>query len=111
MVDDEAADICDELTRFSDAQATLLTSRGLVYLTDLKLDGGRHATIVAASHADAESVARARSGRAGHRPNGLWFPSRPAPQPAAKDPLVCVSDRIARRLAASDAALEIAWCG
>ncbi len=60
MVDDEAADICDELTRFSDAQATLLTSRGLVYLTDLKLDGGRHATIVAASHADAESVARAR---------------------------------------------------
>lgn len=60
MVDDEAADICDELTRFSDAQAALLTSRGLVYLTDLKLDGDRHGTIVAASYADAESVARRR---------------------------------------------------
>lgn len=60
MVDDEAVDICDELTRFSDAQAALLTSRGLVYLTDLKLDGNRHGTIVAASYADAESVARRR---------------------------------------------------
>ncbi|GIQ76546.1 hypothetical protein [Bradyrhizobium sp. RD5-C2] len=60
MVDDEAVDICDELTRFSDAQAALLTSRGLVYLTDLKLDDGRHGTIVAASYADAESVARTR---------------------------------------------------
>lgn len=57
---DEAVDICDELTRFGDAQAALLISRGLVYLTDLKLDGDRHGTIVAASYADAESVARAR---------------------------------------------------
>jgi hypothetical protein len=60
MVNDEAVDICDELTRFSDAQAALLASRSLVYLTDLKLDGGRHGTIVAASYADAESVARRR---------------------------------------------------
>jgi hypothetical protein len=59
-VNDEAVDICDELTRFSDAQAALLTSRGLVYLTDLKLDGQRHGTIVAASYADAQSVARRR---------------------------------------------------
>ena len=59
-MNDEAVDVCDELTRFSDAQAALLTSRSLVYLTDLKLDGGRHATIVAASHADAQLVARAR---------------------------------------------------
>ncbi|WP_429022290.1 hypothetical protein [Bradyrhizobium sp. I1.14.4] len=57
---DQAVDICDELTRFSDAQAALLTSRDLVYLTDLKLDGNRHGTIVAASYADAVSVARAR---------------------------------------------------
>ncbi|MCA6096821.1 hypothetical protein QA635_24575 [Bradyrhizobium brasilense] len=60
MVTDEAVDICDELTRFSAAQAALLTSRGLVYLTDLKLDGGRHGTIVAASHAEAQAIARAR---------------------------------------------------
>ncbi|WP_159450435.1 hypothetical protein [Bradyrhizobium mercantei] len=60
MVNDEAIDACDELTRFSDAQAALLTSRGLVYLTDLKLDGNRHGTIVAASYADAQSVARRR---------------------------------------------------
>lgn len=60
MVNDEAVDICDELNRFSDAQAALLTSRSLVYLTDLKLDDNRHGTIVAASYADAQSVARAR---------------------------------------------------
>lgn len=60
MVNDEVIDVCDELTRFSDAQAALLTSRGLVYLTDLKLDGNRHGTIVAASYADAQSVARRR---------------------------------------------------
>ncbi|TWC07164.1 hypothetical protein FBZ93_101455 [Bradyrhizobium macuxiense] len=60
MVNDAAADTCDELTCFSDAQAALLTARSLVYLTDLKLDGGRHGTIVAASYADAQSVARAR---------------------------------------------------
>ncbi|WP_128089509.1 hypothetical protein [Bradyrhizobium viridifuturi] len=57
---DEAIEICDELTRFSDAQAALLTSRSLVYLTDLKLEGGRHGTIVAASYADAQAVARGR---------------------------------------------------
>lgn len=61
MVNDEAADICDELTCFSDAQAALLTSRSLVYLTDLKLDGGRNGTIVAASYADAQFIA-ARAG-------------------------------------------------
>ncbi|WP_244063561.1 hypothetical protein [Bradyrhizobium sp. Ce-3] len=59
-MNDEAVDVCDELTGFSDAQAALLTSRSLVYLTDLKLDGGRHGTIVAASYSDAETVARAR---------------------------------------------------
>ncbi|UGY13899.1 hypothetical protein HAP48_0035825 [Bradyrhizobium septentrionale] len=60
-MNDEAVDICDELSRFSDAQAALLTSRGLVYLTDdLKLEGNRHGTIVAASYADAESIARRR---------------------------------------------------
>lgn len=91
-VTDETVDICDELSRFSDAQATLLTSRGLVYLTDLKLDGGRHGTIVAASYADAQSVARARSRGKGRRPNGPRFPSGPA----AEGSLVRVSDRIAR---------------
>ena len=59
-MNNEAVDVCDELTRFSDAQAALLTSRSLVYLTDLKLDGGGHGTIVAASYTDAESVARRR---------------------------------------------------
>ncbi|MGY4478754.1 hypothetical protein [Bradyrhizobium sp. USDA 3364] len=60
MVNDEAVDVCDELARFNDAQAALLTSRSLVYLTDLKLAGGRRGTIVAASYADAQSVAHAR---------------------------------------------------
>lgn len=102
-VTDETVDICDELSRFSDAQAALLTSRGLVYLTDLKLDGGRHGLRVgiaggddrpvpAAIYADAQSVARARSRGKGRRPNGPRFPSGPA----AEGSLVRVSDRIAR---------------
>lgn len=57
---DVSDDAYDELAHFSETQATVLVSRGLIYLTDFEIQGNCRGTIIAANYRDAENVARRR---------------------------------------------------
>lgn len=50
----------DEAGMFSERQVEFLASRGLVYLTDRKIDEFRYGTIIAGSYEQAERIARQR---------------------------------------------------
>lgn len=54
---------CNDLARFSTAQAEWLAARGLVFLTELVSGPGRFGAIVAASYAEACRIASRRQAR------------------------------------------------